>query len=363
MKIVVDAHEDIAWNMLTFGRDILRPVAETRALEAGTEVLTHVSQALLGYPEWIRGGVAVVFATLFAAPQRRQAGPWETLCYADAEQAHRLYRLQLDAYQRLLEAHADQLRLIRSRADLEQVLATWEGEAPAAPVVGWVLLMEGGDGVREPAELPEWYELGVRALGPAWAGTRYSGGTREPGPLTLDGRALLEAMADLEMSLDLSHMPEEAALESLDRYPGTILVSHGNARALLDGSPIPERHLTDLVIRRVAERDGVIGIVPYNRFLKGGWVVEDGRAVVPLDRVVQQIDYICQRVGDAGHVGLGSDFDGGWGLAMTPEGLDSVADLRLIGDALAVRGYSQEDVGGVLSGNWLKLLRRSLPEP
>jgi hypothetical protein len=34
--MIVDAHQDLAWNMLTFGRDYTRSAAETRRLEAGT---------------------------------------------------------------------------------------------------------------------------------------------------------------------------------------------------------------------------------------------------------------------------------------------------------------------------------------
>ena len=360
--IIVDAHEDIAWNVLTFGRDYTRSVAETRAFEAATDIPARNGKALLGYPEWVKGKVAVVFATLFAAPLRRQVGPWEKTCYADAEEAHRLYWACLEFYQRMEQDHAEMFRRILSRADLESVLATWEGEGAVSPLVGLVPLMEGADGVRYPSELPEWYEAGLRILGPAWAGTRYSGGTREPGPLTSDGRALLEAMAELGMILDLSHMAEEAALEALDRFPGALIASHSNARELLDGSPVPDRHLSDVAIRRIAERQGVIGVVPYNRFLKGGWVVEDGRQVVQLESVIRQIDYICQQVGDAAHVGLGSDFEGGFGLSMVPEGLDSVADLGLIGEALGAHGYRPADVEAALGGNWLRLLRQALPE-
>ena len=55
--------------------------------------------------------------------------------------------------------------------------------------------MEGAEGVRSPRELEEWWARGVRLIGLAWAGNRYCGGTGEPGPLTSEGYALLEAMA------------------------------------------------------------------------------------------------------------------------------------------------------------------------
>jgi membrane dipeptidase len=359
--IVVDAHEDIAWNMLTFGRDYTRAVSETRRIEEGSDAEQHNGQTLLGWPEWVGGRVGVVFATLFAAPARRRVGPWEGLCYETAEEAHRLYRANLDAYERLFDEHPDKFRPVTDRDQLEAVLASWEGDPPAEPHLGLVLLMEGADGIREPDDLVNWYADGLRMVGLAWTGTRYSGGTSEPGALSPEGRELLEVMGGLGMILDLSHMAEEAMFQALECFPGTLIASHSNCRALLDGSEKPDRHLSDEAIREIAKRDGVIGIVPYNRFLKGTWRSGNGREGINLEHVAAHIDHVCQLVGDARHVGLGSDFDGGFGLSRAPEGLDSVADLRLIGDSLASWGYGASEIQEVLGENWLGMLRRALP--
>ena len=66
--ILIDSHEDLAYNMLTFGRDYRRAAAETRQREAGTQAPLHNGDTLLGWPDYQRGRVAVIFATLFAAP-------------------------------------------------------------------------------------------------------------------------------------------------------------------------------------------------------------------------------------------------------------------------------------------------------
>jgi len=362
MRLIVDSHEDIAWNMLTFGRDPTRSVAETRAREAEGGAGNPQGEALLGYPDHVRGGVAIAFATLNVIPVRRKEYAWETLSYATQVEANHLARAQADAYHHLAEDHADKFQLVTSRATLEEVLESWTGDPPAAPRLGLVMMIEGADCVLEPEELQEWRASGVRIVGPAWSGTRYCGGTREPGPLTPDGQRLLQVMDELGIVLDLSHMAEQAYYEALDSFGGTIIASHSNARALPDGSPAPDRHLSDAMIRGLVERDGVIGVVPYNRFLQGGWLPEHGRAQVTLERVVQQIDHICQLAGDARHTALGSDFDGGFGLNQVPTGLDSIADLRFIGDSLARSGYQLADVDAILSGNWLRMLRRGLPE-
>jgi membrane dipeptidase len=131
---------------------------------------------------------------------------------------------------------------------------------------------------------------------------------------------------------------------------------------LVPGVEKPDRQLTEQAIDRIAERGGVIGVVPYNKFLMGEWRPGDHRALVTMDHIVTQIDHICQRLGTSSHVGIGTDFDGGFGLDKIPAELDSIADLGLIGEALGTRGYSQEDVEGILGTNWLSILRQALPE-
>lgn len=359
--LIVDAHEDIAWNMLTFQRDYTLSVAETRLREQGGEAPIHNGDTLLGWPEYQRGQVAVVFSTLFAAPERRRDGAWDTQCYTNTAQARNLHLTQLDVYHRLVEELPDKFCLIRNQVNLVNLLDHWQQEFVEEHPIGLVLLMEGAESINEPVELEEWWHAGVRLIGPAWAGTRFCGGTKEPGPLTSEGFELLEGMAELGFGLDISHMDEKAALQALDRYPGSILVSHGNAKALLRGSD-SNRHLTDRVIHGIIERDGVIGVIPLNDFLLAGWKRGDRREEVTLQDVVSQIDYICQIAGDAYHVGLGSDFDGGFGLQSVPAGIDTIADLQNLSPLLSEYGYTDSDIAAIFGENWISLLRRTLPE-
>lgn len=359
--IIVDGHVDLAWNVLTFGRDYTRSVHQTRALESDTETPSQNGHSLLGWPEWVDGRVAIVFATLFAAPERHRYGPWDTVIYHDRAEAERLYLQNLDVYQRMFEEHPDKFSLISSGADLEKILAGWESQEPSHPRVGMVLLMEGADGVQQPEDVFAWYAQGVRIIGPAWAGTHYAGGTYEPGPLTPPGQELLERMEEAGMALDLSHMSDDGALQALDRHEGVVLVSHSNPAGLIEGLKNPERAVGDDVIRMLAQRQGVLGITTYLPFFRGGWEPNMGRGAAGIDDMAIHIDYVCQLIGSADHVAIGTDFDGGYGLDKTIEGLDSVADLRLIGDALHRRGYSSAQVEGILGGNWLRLLRRTLP--
>ena len=363
MPLIVDSHQDLAWNMLSYGRDYTRSVVETRKLEAGTYVPDANGESLVGWPEYQRGQVAVVFSTLYATPAKKKE-PSDTLWYADSEKAHRLYMDQIMVYRKLVDSHPDKFRHVTSLKELDSVIDHWSRPAVNGEghPVGLVYLMEGGDGIRSPHELAEWYDLGLRLIGLAWAGTRYCGGTGEPGPLTPEGRELIAAMADYNFALDLSHMDEAAARESLDRYEGPVLASHANCAALLKDADT-NRHLSDHIIEGLIERDAVIGLIPLNTFLKVGWLRKSGsrREEVHLDALIAHIDHICQIAGDSLHAGIGSDFDGGFGLQSIPPEIDSIADLQVVGSGLKARGYGDADVENILGGNWLRFLRRVLP--
>jgi len=107
--LIVDAHEDLAWNMLVMGRDYTRSAAETRLQEANTDIPALMGDTLLGWPDYQRGRVAVVFGTLFVSPRRTIQKDWDAAhSYASMDEAHHLYQAQLDAYRRLVDEHPEQ---------------------------------------------------------------------------------------------------------------------------------------------------------------------------------------------------------------------------------------------------------------
>lgn len=355
--IVLDAHQDLAWNMRDLDRDFRLSAYAKRKAETGTPIPEKEGLCMVGLPEALLGRVAIIFATLFANPQGSAYSLPSRHMYSTPTEAHQIGMSQLDYYHQLADEHP-QIALIRDQRELDDVLATWQPDLPFEQhKVGLVVLMEGADPIREPQAFEEWYARGVRIVGLAWSQTRYSGGTAAPGGLTKAGRELLEVMASFHAVLDVSHMAEQAFFEAVDSYTGQIIASHSNPRRFRDS----DRHLSDAMIRRLVERGGVIGIVPYNNFL---WQMEQRptrKAEAPLSRVADVIDHICQLAGSARHVGIGTDFDGGFGANSTPEGLDTVADLLSIAPLLAARGYSEADIAAILSGNFLGVLRAALP--
>lgn len=361
---IIDAHEDFAYSALNFGRDYRLSAAETRRREQDTPVPGWNGQTLLGFADYQAGRVAVIFGTVFVTHKRHASGDYEKLVYGDFNQARRLYHQQIDYYRALADREAGCFRLLTGRNELDRHLQVWQAEpadSPAAPrPVGIVMLMEGAEGIERPEELEEYWQAGLRIVGPVWAGGRLCGGTIEPGGFTRDGWEMLETMAGLGYTLDISHMNVESSLQALDAYEGPVIASHANPAALLKDFP-NERHLTDDAIARLVERGGVMGIIPYNRFIRPDWNTGDDRALVRLEHVANFIDYVCQLAGDAHHVGLGTDFDGGFGWPAVPLEINTIADLPKLAPQLAGRGYSEADIAAIFGGNWQRLLERALP--
>lgn len=365
--LIIDAHEDIAYNALEWGRDIRDSVYTVRKREesagccySGDDSAGPGGIAMSGLPELRRGGVGIVFGVIFAYPLRDAASSTacsNTQAYRDAEEAHRVGRQQLAYYQQL--AQEPGISLVQNTNDLRRVLANWEHSTPDDKnrPLGIVPLMEGADPIRTPAEVEQWFADGLRIVGLAWSGTRYSGGTRMPGPLTSEGRALLREMERVGLILDTSHLAEESFWQALEQFRGPVIASHSNCRVFTP----TDRHLSDDMIRALAERDSVIGIVPVNFFLDGRWS-RTNRFPLGLDQMVRHIDHICQLTGDALHVGIGSDIDGGFGRDETPLEMDTVMDLAKLADALRKSGYKEEDIIGIMGGNWQRFLERTLPQ-
>lgn len=351
--ILVDAHLDIAYNALNFGRSPLLSLAQLRQHEAedNTKGLATVT-----FPELQKAKVGLIFATLYVSPA---TSPFPSLhdkvVYHNSAQAHQQAMAQLDFYHRLADEN-ETVRLVFNQLDLQDVI---KSQGTKRPLLGLVILMEGADPIRHPAELELWYERGLRLIGPAWDDTRYAAGAWRDSRkgLSRAGYHLLEVMAHYNMILDLTHMSEKGTLQSLDRYPGPIVATHSNVRHLVPG----ERQLSDKQIRRIGERGGVIGVVLFNAFLKAGYSKTSQKAEVTLEHVIAHIDHICQCLGDANHIGIGSDFDGGFGTENIPAELASCADLPLIAGRLLNRGYSNEDVDNIMGKNWLTLLQQVLP--
>ena len=355
--LIIDSHLDLSINALQWNRDLLCSVYAIRAQEVGMAEKGR-AQGTVALPELRQGRVAISFATMLA---RSTGHPVPFLDYPSVAQAYGVARGQL-AYYRALEAQGH-VRIVADRAGLDRHLAEWTAwdagaaNPESAPPLGFVIAMEGADPIFSPEQLPEWWEVGLRVLGPTHYGPgRYAGGTGTETGLTAIGKPLLIAMERLGMILDLTHFSDQSFWEALDVYGGPVLASHNNCRALVPH----QRQYSDEQIKAICARDGVIGTAFDAWMLQPGWVRgESTNEQVTLNAVVNHIDYVCQLAGNSRHAAIGSDLDGLFGREQSPCDLDTIADLQKLIGLLAGRGYAEGDIAAIMHGNWVRLLHEA----
>jgi membrane dipeptidase len=331
--MIADGHLDLAYNALR-GRDVLVEAARQAADEEGIPTV--------GLPDLRRGEIGLICATIFCEPAGEGKGG-----YATVEQAMAAGRAQLDWY--LRQRDAGVFRFVRTPAEVP-------GQAAGDLPMPMVLLLEGADPIGDAGEVPWWFSRGLRAVGLAWKRTRYAGGTRAPGSLTPEGVELARALDAAGIVHDLSHLAEESFWQLLDLCGGAVMASHSNCRAIVP----TDRQLSDAMIRAVAGRKGVVGINFYDKFLLSP--DEHGKRRATIADVARHARHICELAGNGTCVGLGTDMDGGLGREQIPEEIMTSGDLPKVGDGLSEAGFSDEDVRGILGGNWAAFWRRSLPE-
>ncbi len=351
--IIVDAQQNIAFNAQQLGRDYVKWAWNQRQSDSRGDA----PPATTSLYDNLLGRVAIVFGSLqVAAESSPHLKAWQPFSYRSADDARQLALWQLDYYRRLADEN-DSIQLVLTQQDLSAVLESWDPDKSIGQrVQGIVVLMKGAAAIREPQQCEEWLEYGLRIVAPAWQKNRYTDGYE--GDLTLTGYELLEVMAGFNLLLDISGLSERASADAIERYGGPIFASHANPRRFHD-SP---RCLADSLIHRLAERDGVMGIMVYNRFLRKDWHRSDPQRRVTMSHWVDAVDYVCQLTGVVDHVGLGSNIDGGYAYSSLPDQIDTASDLWLLRKALLERGFSADDVRAILGGNMLRKLRESLPK-
>ena len=351
--LIFDAHLDLGLNAIDWNRDLRLSVAEIRAAEANLG-MTDPGRGTntVSFPELRRAEVGVGLATVLARIEPRIN---DTFGYTTPEACYAVAMAHL-AYYRAME-RAGAMRMLRTRGDLEAHVAACRAEPARAPF-GYILSMECADPVLDPDQIREWHGHGLRAIGITHYGVnRYGGGTRAEAGLAAEALPLLANIEELGIALDLTHLSDRSFRQALDAFGGRVLASHQNARKFCDW----QRQFSDAQIRAVLARDGVLGMACDAIMLQPGWVRGVTRPAVTLERVVDNVDHVCQLAGDARHVGIGSDLDGGYGAEQTPADLDTIADLQKLPELLRKRGYSEADVAGILHGNWLHFFAQALP--
>lgn len=351
----IDAHLDLSMNAMEWNRDLRRPIAEMRAREQGMTDKPDRGNNVVNFEELRKGDIGVVVATQIA----RYVAPGNNLPgWNSPSQAWAQTQAQLAWYREMEEA--GELKPITNWKELEEHVAYWNDKTPKTnKAIGYIRSLEGADSIVTLKHLERAHEQGLRAVGPAHYGPgRYAQGTNATGGMGAPGKALLKEMERLNIILDATHLCDDSFREAMDNFNGHVWASHHNCRAIVDHN----RQFSDDQLKELIARGAVIGGVMDAWMMVPNWVrgVSTPRGTnCNLEVLIDHMDHICQLAGNANHIGIGSDLDGGYGKEQSPYDIETIADLQTFPALLAKRGYSAGDIEKVMHGNWLRFLKHA----
>ena len=354
--LIFDIHLDLSMNALEWNRDLRESIEEINRREAGMTDKPDRGNATISFDELRKGNVGLVVATQigrYVAPDSPLSG-WHS-----PEQAWAQTQGQLAWYKTMEED--GQMVMIRTKDELNAHLALWNDGMPNdKKPIGYMLSIEGADSFITVDHVEQAYQYGLRAVGPAHYGPgRYANGTDSSGRLNERGQALLKKMDELNMTLDVTHLNDDAFWHALELYQGNIWASHNNCRAFVDHN----RQFSDEMIRALIERDAVIGLALDAWMMVPNWVrgISTPKGMnCNLEIMANNIDRICQIAGNTKHAVIGSDLDGAFGTEQCPYDLKTIADIQKIPVILKERGYCDADIDAITSGNVIRFLQRAL---
>ena len=350
---IFDAHLDLAMNAMEWNRDLTWPVAGIRRSEAGMTDKPDRGRNTVSFPAMRKGNIGLCMATQIARYVKKESSlpGWHS-----AQQAWAQTQGQL-AWYRAMEEMGELVQIKDTQA-LTAHLKLWDTKAEKKPI-GYILSLEGADSILSMAHLEKSYEQGLRAIGPAHYGPgTYAFGTGSSGGIGGKGKELLKEVARLNLILDATHLCDSSFWETMDVYHGPVWASHNNCRALVNHN----RQFSDEQIKELINRDAVIGVALDAWMMVPNWIRGQSTPKtkgVSLEQAIDNIDHICQIAGNAEHVGIGTDLDGGFGTEQSPMDIETIADLQKIPDLLYKRGYSKEDISQIMHLNFIRFLQRT----
>lgn len=168
-------------------------------------------------------------------------------------------------------------------------------------------------------------------------------GANEDDTLTAFGEQVVHTLNHFGSVVDVSHLNQRCAIRAAELSEAPVFATHSGAQGVHHHA----RLLSDAAIDAIAAGDGAIGVIFGPGFLAG-------KLRASSEVVVDHIDYIAQRVGIR-HVVIGSDYDG-WLYAIPSDHRDCRDAVRVTAELLR-RGYTEDEVRGVLSGNAQRVFR------
>ena len=355
---VFDGHNDLLWEMRTKAdssfdkRDIRQPQPKMH-----TDI-----------PRLKAGGVGAQFWSVYVPAETAKKG---TALQDTLE--------QIELVKEMIAKYPDIFEQARTVADIERI----RKEGKIASLIG----VEGGHSIENSLEnLRRLHKLGAGymtlthsdTLG--WADSATDNGEHQG--LSPFGEEVVREMNRLGMLVDLSHVSDETMKDALRVSQAPVIYSHSSARAIADHP----RNVPDDVLALVKKNGGIVMINFFSGFVvpqsaakmrqmfakirelrskfpdeadfsreRKKWELENPIDPGSIYDVVDHIDHIV-KVAGIDHVGIGSDFDG---ISTCPKQLEDVSTYPLITQELLSRGYKAEDIGKIMSGNILRVMKRA----
>lgn len=328
--------------------------------------------AHVDFPKLKRGGVDGAFFALYIPASMDD----------DSSGAYAYAMKLLDGVNRTLDANPDIAALAVSE---EEALNN-----KAAGLFSVFIGLENASPIDSVSMVKSFYDKGVRYITLCHSANNAICDSCAPkvkkwGGLSPLGKEIVATMNSLGMLIDVSHVSDETFYDVLRYSTKPVVATHSCCRSLCNHP----RNMTDEMIRDLAAASGVIQINFYPLFLDGGFagvlsesgICDRGELIekefiadpgnpekraawnsvqdelMALVRpsyklIADHIDHVVSLVG-VDHVGLGSDFDG---IEVAPDGMEDASKMPKLFEELRSRGYSEEDLEKIASGNFFRVL-------
>ena len=321
-----------------------------------------------------KGGLDGVFLAVYVGQKRRDAEGYKNAYESAMGQFEAIHRLTEKMYPNRCE-------LATSPVEVERIVKTGK----RVIMIG----VENGFAIgKDLSNLERFYNLGARYITLSHNGhndicdscnprKKLGDMKTEHNGLSEFGKEVVAEMNRLGIMADVSHISEKSVYDLIKFSKAPIIASHSGCRALADHP----RNLDDEQLKALARKGGVIQIVAVGGFLKLA-SAERRKAISDLKKVLDEeginiaqfqegmkeidakyppasisdyVDHIehAVKVAGIGHVGIGSDFDGGGGVP----GFNDHSEAFNVTIELVRRGYSEEDILKIWGANLLRLWR------
>ncbi|WND01459.1 dipeptidase [Temperatibacter marinus] len=358
--LIVDTHIDVPYRLNDGWEDV------HLATEKGD----------FDFPRAQQGGLNVPFMSIYTPANLGDS-------QASTDHAHKM----IDIVEKMAKVAPNKFTVVKTVAEAEKAFK--EGK------IALPLGMENGSPINNSLEnLEKFYERGIRYITLAHSKTNHISDSSydkerqyETG-LSQFGENLIGHMNRMGIMVDISHVSDKAFYRAVELSKVPVIATHSSARHFTPGF---ERNMSDEMIKKLVETGGLIminygsafltedantyrsrGTAAYEaslqvagsedsdelrkEFIKN-WTSENPYPFADISDVLNHIDHVVKVTGTVDGVGLGSDYDGVGNTL--PTGLKDAASYPNLVKGLLERGYTEEDIGKILSGNILRVWKQT----